>query len=190
MPRVLIVTPYIFSFISRPTLLIISKLSGEHSRGTKRSKGFCVMIGQTHKQTEIKLYIKRFVWSQLWLKIWLISPFLSLLSFHFLTLLPFHQFHSISSSYPRQPLPPPPHTPPLVLGYYQFLFNSMCLTTKFFLFYLTSPFQSEIYDVGNCYQDKKKFPVLIYLINFRQYWYHKSTRIHHKIANILNQINK
>ena len=64
-PGYYIVTPYIFSFISRPTLLIISKLSGEHSRGTKRSKGFCVMIGQTHKQTEIKLYIKRFVWSQL-----------------------------------------------------------------------------------------------------------------------------
>ncbi len=70
MPRVLIVTPYIFSFISRPPQFVISKLSWEHSRGTKRSKGFCVMIEQIHTQTEIKLYIKRFVWGQLWLKIW------------------------------------------------------------------------------------------------------------------------
>ena len=134
MPRVLIVTPYIFSFISRPPQFIISKLSWEHSRGTKRSKGFCVMIGQIHTQTEIKLYIKRFVWGQFWLKIWF-HPSSHCLLFSSLLCSPFINsilFHHI--------LVNPSPIPPLGLGHYQFLFNSMCLTTIFFLFYLTSPF--------------------------------------------------
>jgi len=136
LPRVLIVTPYIFSFISRPPQFVISKLSWEHSRGTKRSKGFCVMIEQIHTQTEIKLYIKRFVWGQLWLKIWF-HPSSHWLLFSSLLCSP-----SINSIlFPHHTNPPPsPPSPPLRLGHYQFLFNSMCLTTIFFLFYLTSPF--------------------------------------------------